>query len=245
MLAGLSDITVSRVERGQVESLSVGSLRRVARVLEARLDFGLWTRGGDVERLASARHSELVEQIVATLVRLGWVVRPEVSFNVRGERGLVDIVAWHAATRALLLIEVKTEIVDVGELFGTFDRKRRLGSEIARLLGYEPVAVSTALVVADTHTNHRRIRAHAATFGAALPDGGHRFRAYLRAPSGSLQALAYWPYQHPGTTSRRSSSSRRVRRPGACSVRALRSAGKLGSGARRGRPGAGEPEADR
>ena len=212
-LAGVSDQTVSRLERGHLESLSVSAIRRVARVLEARLDLGVWSRLGEIERFANARHAELVDLLIQSLVAFGWSPSPEVSFNVRGERGLVDIVAWHAPTRSFLLIEVKTEIVDVGELFGTFDRKRRLGPEIAVRLGLDPLTVSAALVVADTHTNHRRIGDHAATFSAALPDSGHRFRAFIRRPSGVISALTYWPYRHPGSVRRRTGGTRRVTQP--------------------------------
>lgn len=212
-LAGVLDQTVSRIERGQLTSLSVSTLRTVARVLEARLDLRLWTRAGEVERLASAIHAALVESLVPELHSHGWVVRPEVSFNLDGERGLVDIVAWHPATRTLLLIEVKTEIVDVGELVGTFDRKRRLGPRIARMLGFDPGSVAAAVVVADTRTNHRRVQGHAATFGATLPDGGQRFRSFLARPSGSLAAVAFWPIRHPGSARLLPAGVRRVRRP--------------------------------
>ena len=41
--------------------------------------------------------------------------------------------------RALLVIELKTAIVDVGELLGTFDRKVRNAGEVARRLGWDPV----------------------------------------------------------------------------------------------------------
>ncbi len=222
VLAGVSDVTISRAERGHLDSLSLAAIRRIARVLEARLDLRLWTRSGDVERLASGRHSELVDVLIAALRDLGWTARPEVSFNLRGERGLVDIVAWHPGSRSLLLIEVKTEIVDVGELFGTFDRKRRLAPEIGRSLGFEAETISTSLVVADTATNHRRIREHAATFGAVLPHGGKRFRSFIAAPSGSIHALAYWAYRHPGTTRRPTGGSRRVRRPRCTPGRLLR-----------------------
>ena len=211
-LAGVSDQTISRIERGQLASLSVTTLRTVARVLEGRLDLRLWTRAGEVERMASANHAALVEALVLELRSHGWVVRPEVSFNLDGERGLVDVVAWNLATRTLLLIEVKTEIVDVGELVGTFDRKRRLGPRIGRTLGLDSESIAAALVVADTRTNHRRVQAHAATFGATLPDGGQRFRAFLARPSGSLAAVAFWPLRHPGSARPLPAGVRRVRR---------------------------------
>lgn len=222
VLAGVSDVTLSRIERGQLETLSVGMLRRVARVLEARLDLSVWTRAGDIERVASARHAALVEALLHALREAGWAVRPEVSFNHHGDRGLIDILAWHIPTRSLLVIEVKTEIVDVGELVGTLDRKRRLAPTIANQAGLDPASYSCALVVADSRTNHRRITEHASTFRAALPHGGRRFRAFLQRPKGSLAAIAFWPIRHPGTARQLSSGARRVRRPTAPTLRALR-----------------------
>jgi transcriptional regulator with XRE-family HTH domain len=213
-LAGVSDVTVSRVERGHLAQLSLEILRRVGRALEARLDIGVWTRAGEVERVASARHAALVEEVIAALVDAGWVARPEVSFSMRGERGLIDILAWHPPTRSLLVIEVKTEVVDVGETVGTLDRKRRLAGSIAEGLGWATDSVSCALVVGDTRTNHRRIAEHRATFGAVLPDGGQPFRRFIAAPRGTISAVAYMPIRHPGTARQLTGGSRRVRRPG-------------------------------
>jgi transcriptional regulator with XRE-family HTH domain len=211
-LAGVSDQTVSRIERGQLDALSVGAVRRVVRALEARLDLSVWTRAGDIERVASARHADLVESVIALLTELGWTARPEVSFNLHGERGLIDILAWHPATRTLLLVEVKTEVVDVGEVVGTLDRKRRLASTLAAQAGWSPLAFGTAPVVADTTTNHRRVREHANTFRAALPDSGQRFRAFIRRPRGPLAAVAFWSIRHPGSVRRPLATVRRVRR---------------------------------
>jgi transcriptional regulator with XRE-family HTH domain len=211
-LAGVSDQTVSRIERGHLETLSVSVIRRVMRVLEARLDLAIRTRAGEIERLGSAVHSALVETVIEALRESGWVTRAEASFSVAGERGLIDIVAWHASTRSLLLIEIKTEIVDVGEALGTFDRKRRLAPVIARQLGLDPVSTSAALVVADTRTNHRRVQEHAATFGGTLPHGGQRFRAFIARPFGSVEALAFWPVRRSGSVRPLAAGVRRVRR---------------------------------
>lgn len=228
LLARVSDSTVSRVERGDIASLSIDVLRRVARVLESRVAVSVWSRAGEIERVADRRHAELVDSLIGALAEAGWMARPEVSFNVRGERGLVDIVAWHREARVVLIIDVKTEIVDVGELFGTFDRKRRLGLEIASAAGMEADCVASALVVADTSMNHRRIAAHAATFGAALPDRGLRFRSFIRRPVGDLAALAFWPNRHRGTTNQKGGGTRRVRRPGLAPVSEVRRSRKRG-----------------
>ena len=43
----------------------------------------------------------------------GWDVATEVSFNVRGERGSIDILAFHQATGSLLVIEIKSVVPDL------------------------------------------------------------------------------------------------------------------------------------
>jgi len=161
--AGVSDATVSRIERGHVRTMTIGALDAVAAAVEVRLDHRARWRGGDLEMLMSRAHSALAEVVITRLNGIGgWEVKPELSFAIYGERGVVDLLAWHEATRALVVIELKTEIVDVGELLGTLDRKRRLGAQIAATVGWiRPASVSMALLIADGRTNQRRVAARA------------------------------------------------------------------------------------
>jgi transcriptional regulator with XRE-family HTH domain len=193
-MAAVSPTTISRLERGHFGYLSQTTLRRVAGPLDIRLELVARWRGGDLDRLVNARHSALHESVAgAFAARPGWEVRPEVSFAIYGERGIVDILAWHATRRALLVIELKTEIVDVNELMGTIDRKRRLAPSIARDLGWTPASVSVWVVVAEGRTNRRRITEHRAVLRAALPADGAAMDAWLDAPSTSIAALSMWP----------------------------------------------------
>jgi transcriptional regulator with XRE-family HTH domain len=209
--AGVSDATVSRLERGHLDTLSVGSIRAVAGTLEIRVELLPRWRGGDLDRLVNARHARLAECYVGRLEAPGgWTVRPEVSFAIFGERGIIDLLAWHAARCALLVVELKTEIVDVGELLGTLDRKARLARRIASDLDWQARSVSVALIVAEGHTNHRRIEAHRAVFRAALPDDGRRLRGWLRDPIGRVAAIAFVPDRHPGKLRTAMSTPRRV-----------------------------------
>jgi hypothetical protein len=41
---------------------------------------------------------------------------------------VIDILGWHAAARMILVIELKTEFVDINETMGTLDRKDRLAA---------------------------------------------------------------------------------------------------------------------
>jgi transcriptional regulator with XRE-family HTH domain len=210
--AGVSDVTVSRIERGHLDAITIRIVRRVAAALEVRIELQPRSRSADLDRIVNARHAGLADAVLARLARVpGWVVRPEVSFGVSGERGIVDLLAWHAARRVLLVIELKTEIVDVGELLGTLDRKRRLGREIAEPLGWKPAVVATWLIVAEGMTNRRRIEAHGATFQAAFPSDGRRVRGWLVDPLGELRALSFFSDRPGGTVRSGFLAVRRVR----------------------------------
>jgi transcriptional regulator with XRE-family HTH domain len=191
---GISRGTVSLVERGHCDTLSLRAVRRVAAALEIRIDLQARWRGGELDRLLSRRHSRLGEGFAAFVMeRPGWIVEPEVSFSIYGERGIVDLLCWHEATRHLLVIELKTEFVDVNELLGTLDRKRRLARLIATERGWRPATVSVWLVVEDTHTNRRHAAEHRTLLRAALPLDGRQLRPFLARPEKATAGIAFWP----------------------------------------------------
>lgn len=201
--AGVSRAFISLLERGHLDRVSLAALRRVARVLDIRVDLYARWRGGSLDRMLSARHSQLAESVAVMFTdQPGWLIAPEVSFSVYGERGVIDILAFHAASGCLLVIELKTEIVDVNELVGTLDRKHRLARGIARERGWHPKTVSRWVIVSRSRTNLRRIEAHRAILRAAFPDDGRTMRAWLRAPGRPVSALSTWSDATPGSTSR-------------------------------------------
>lgn len=213
--ARVSRATVGRVERGHLDTLSLATLRRMASALEIRVDVQPRWRAGDLDRLLNARHSGLHE-VVASMFATelpGWVLAPEVSFAVFGERGVIDIVAWHPERRELLIIELKTDISDVNELVGTVDRKRRLATRVARDRGWDPIEVGVWVIVADGRTNRRRIDAHRTMLRAAFPSDGRAIRSWLLGATrrGPIAALSMWipdgADDHPG---RRSGGAGRV-----------------------------------
>ena len=192
--ARVSRWVVMRIEHGRLASIPVGKLRAVADALDARIDAVVRWQGGDLPRLLSARHSRMHEVMARFFAGMpGWVAEPEVSFSIFGERGVIDILAWHPTRRILLVIELKTEVVDVNELLGTLDRKRRLGLEIARARGWRPEAVATWLVVAPSRTNRRALADHAAVLRSKLPADARASRTWLRDPQGPIHAVSPMP----------------------------------------------------
>jgi hypothetical protein len=117
---------------------------------------------------------------------------PEYTFNHFGERGSVDIVGWHAGRAALVLIEVKTRIVDVQELLSSVTRKARI---VPRLLqqerAWQPTFIGRLLALLDTSANRRAIARHEKTFAAAFPERTVTARRWLQAPQGDLAAVLF------------------------------------------------------
>ena len=206
--------TISRIERGHIGSLSLDTLRRSAAALDIRVMLLPWWRGGELDRLLNARHSAMHEELARLFRDLPeWIAAPEVSFAIFGERGVIDILAWHPSTRTLLVIELKTELVDMQDLVGTVDRKRRLAARVARERGWNPERTAVWVVIARSERNRRAVHAHAAFLRSAFPDDGRRVTAWLRHPVGSFAALSFVSIAHPGHAKPGFGGTQRVRRP--------------------------------
>jgi len=214
--AGVSATMVARVERGALGSIPLAKIRRIAETLGARFDTLVRWHGADLGRLLDARHAAMHETMAVLLGSLdGWQFEPEVSFSIYGERGIIDVLAWHPGRRMLLVIELKTEIVEVSGLLGSMDRRRRLAPQIAARFGWAAVAVSTWVVVADSRTNRRALAAHANVLRAKMPIDGRGIAGWLRDPAKRFDALSFLPHRHAVTVRRPVAPVRRVQAPGA------------------------------
>jgi hypothetical protein len=153
----------------------------------------------------------MAEAVTQMLIDQSWEVRPEVSFNHFGERGVVDLVAWQAESRTLLLIELKTELVDINELLAITDRRRRLAHVISEPLGWQPARVAQWIVVAASRTNARRVADHRAILRAAFPADGRSVAGWLARPATAASALWFLPDSHGVRRGRGSAPTQRVR----------------------------------
>lgn len=100
------------------------------------------------------------------------------------------MLAWHAATRSLVAIEVKSELTAIEATLRAFDIKRRLAAVVAReQFGGDPTSVSCLLVLPEDSTVPRRITEHAVTFASAFPTPGAQVRCWPRRPVESIDAV--------------------------------------------------------
>lgn len=190
--ARVSRGVIARIEQGQAARVTVETLDKVAAALGGRVTCRLTWNGEGLDRLLDAEHAAIVEAVVRTLRSSDWLVATEVSFNNFGERGSIDVLAFHPDTRALLVVEVKSVVPDVQATLVTLDRKERLAKEIARKRGWDAGAVARLLVIGDNRTARRRIEAHAATFRNAFPDRARDVRRWLAVPEAGRPLRGLW-----------------------------------------------------
>lgn len=147
-----------------MEHLSVGSVEAILATLGARLDARFFWNGPELDRLIDAGHAALSASVKQRLEVWGWVVRVEVSYSQYGERGRIDLLAWHPIAHVLLVIEIKTDLADVQALLGSMDIKARLASELAKRFGWQVTHVIPAIVFLEDRTTRRRLQQLAGLF---------------------------------------------------------------------------------
>ncbi len=189
--AHLSRSTVQRTERGDAEAFTGRTLRAIARALGARFEQRLLWQGEALDRLLDADHAALVERVVTWLRGEGWEVVPEATFAIGGERGSIDVLAFHAGTGALLVVEVKSVVPDVQGTLSGIDRKARIAPALARARGWNVTSVGRLLVLPEDRTARRRVARHVSTFEATLPERNVEVRRWVREPSGALRGLVF------------------------------------------------------
>ena len=193
--------------------MTVAALNAVAQVLGARLNLTLSWNGETLDRLLDADHAALVEIVASTLRGLGWDVAIEVSFSISGERGSIDILAFHRATGTILVVEIKSVVPDIQAMVFTLDRKTRLALEIARQRGWNGRTVGRLLVVRESRTSRRRVSDHAATFDAAFPARTVAVKRWLRSPGGPRSFSGLWFLAYDRGVGTRHRIARPVQRP--------------------------------
>ena len=206
----VSRTAIWRIERGHADRVAVHVLARVAAALGARIDVRLLWQGEGLDRLLDAGHADLVERTLELLAASDWLVATEVSFNLRGERGSIDILAFHPSTGSLLVVEVKSVVPDMQVMLSGIDRKGRLARDIARERGWQVTSVTRLLVLPDDRTARRRAGRHAATFRTALPARTIEVRRWIRRPEGTMHGVLFLSDAHLTSARHRVASRRGV-----------------------------------
>lgn len=216
-LARRSDVArwkIVLLESGRAAELRIGDVERCFAALDARLDVRAWYHGAAADRLLDEGHAVLVGAKQVLVARYGWQPHPEVTFSEFGERGSIDLLAWHPARRALLVDEMKTELGSVEGTLRPFDAKCRLAIKVAgERFGWRPVVVGRMLVLPDDRTVRRTVERHADVLFGALPAHSRALRSWIARPEGNIAGIWFLSTGQPANVTRNPSSIRRVRMP--------------------------------
>ena len=211
--AGVSRSQASRIERGELRGVPLDDIVAIAAALGAEVELGVRWHGEGLDRLLDGQHAAIAEAIVGLLGPDGWECAVEVSFSIYGERGSVDVLAFHSASGTVLVVEVKTVVPDAQSLLAAHDRKLRLALRIAAERGWTGSTAARLLVVPEGTTARRRIAALDLSFRAAYPVRAVAVRRWLRAPSGPMSGLLFLPDSQGHGVARRRMARKRVTGP--------------------------------
>ena len=177
----------ARVSRSMVAVVEAGSpgasldtLSRVARALDGELivDLRLPTVIGRTDQ-GDAAHARCVAAARRSLERRGYECAVECEIVDGRLRGWIDLLAFDPASARLLVVEIKTELRDVGGLQRQVGWYQRAAPSVARSFGW---AVRSAVVVVAflaTDANDSALMANRDTFTAAFPLRGSAIRDLL------------------------------------------------------------------
>lgn len=199
--------------------MTFGSLDAIASALGARLTLVVHWNGADLDRAIDEGHARLTAIVIDRLGKLGWTSRVEVSYSVFGERGSIDVLAWHAATATLLVIEIKTELGSIEGLLRPLDAKVRLASRIAReQVGWHAARVAAIVVFPESDAVRRQVRRHAGVLDLALPATSREIGSWVRKPTGAVRGRWFISDSRRLGVNPNPSSIRRVRAPASAGI---------------------------
>ena len=206
--SGVSRALVSKLETGGAGTMQLNSVEAIAAKLGARFEARIAWHGEEIDRLLDRAHARLVELTVQRLIAAGWQTVVEATFQIAGERGSIDVLAFHAMTRTLLVIEVKSVVPDVQALLAGLDRKARLATKVAAQRGWQPAVVARLLVLPAGRTARRRLASFGMTFDAVLPARSAQVKRWIAKPVGVIHGILLVP-DSPGDGGRHRVRSRK------------------------------------
>lgn len=159
--AGLSQPMVSAVEAATVDGLTFRTAARLLGAMGARLSISVDAPFiGDRPLQRDAAHAHCVGHVGRRLAAAGWLVAREVELGGDRSRGWIDIFAFHPATGLVLVIEIKTELRDLGQIERSLGWYEREAWAAARRQGWRPRRVLGVLLLLATDVNEDRVRSN-------------------------------------------------------------------------------------
>jgi transcriptional regulator with XRE-family HTH domain len=167
---GVSQSAQSRFERGLSSAVDLAAMERLALALGARPRFSLDTPFlADRAAQRDLVHARSTGFVAARLRRAGWVVDTEVQIDGSFGPGWIDVLAFQPASGCLLVVEVKTELMDVGRVQRTLGWYGSRAMAAARSRGWRPDWTQACLLVLATDAVDRALQGNRIFIREAFP----------------------------------------------------------------------------
>jgi transcriptional regulator with XRE-family HTH domain len=167
--SGVPQTQISRIERLRLSDLRLGTVDRLLATMGVRYRVSIDAPWLDQRRQDDFVHARCSGYARRRLTTAGWLMAWEVEVGDGRSRGWIDLLAFDPASGWLLVIEIKTEIHDVGRIERTMNWYRREALAAARTLGWRPRRVGTALLVLLSSANEQTIGANRELLASAFP----------------------------------------------------------------------------
>ena len=191
---GLSQTTISRMERGVGGSLTLDVWQRVFTALDRPLN--LVASRDALAETRDAGHLAMQELMLRTARRAGWTGTFEVHVRSAGAatRHSIDVGLRHDRLRVLAVNELWNTLDDFGAAKRSFDWKLARAEELAAAIGGEqPYRVAGCWVVRATRRNRALVARYPTLFRSAFPGSSARWvRALMEGTPPPLEAGLIW-----------------------------------------------------
>lgn len=156
----------------------------------------------------------MVDMVVRRLAAGDWETMVEFSFNDYGDRGSVDVLAWHAERRDLLVVETKSRLANLQETCRALDVKARVVPRLAtQSRGWRPRVVGVVLVLQESTREQAAVVRRKAIFSTTFPARTLEIRHWLRRPEVPLRGLWFLRSANTSCAKRGFAAGTRVRGP--------------------------------
>ena len=179
--SGVPQTAISRIERGRLAAMDLEQLVRAASAAGARLRLVVDAPFlADRSRQRDRVHARCIGFVASRLAKAGWDVLTEVEISGRRGPGWIDILAGRRETADLLVIEIKTEIDDIGAIQRRLSWFAHAASPVARGLGWVQRRSAAALIVLSPGVVHARLRENRDLIRFGFPGTAAGLGAWIR-----------------------------------------------------------------
>jgi transcriptional regulator with XRE-family HTH domain len=168
--SGVSQPLICAIETGRATNLTFASVTRILAAMGSELLIDASRPFlGDRERQRDPAHARCTNHVVRRLEAAGWRTATEVEVGGDRSRGWIDVLAWHPSSHVVLVVEVKTELHDLGAIERTLNWYEREAWAAARRQGWVPRRVTPVLLLLATDAVETRLAANRQAIELGFP----------------------------------------------------------------------------